>query len=287
MNILVIGPAKTGTTIISKTIHDAVPGAEFHMEPKGIDVFLKDSSEDGSRHVVKIIYEHWSKKPYSLKAVIHNELPLVFERLVAIVRDPRDEWISRMMYFAYDWAIRMSRQEKLEVSKLEQWVRFIGEVEHNPQNHSFLSMLDTLNRIFGSKLQVRGRRIDSYWAFCHNLPTHAHVLRYEDFVSGRMERLEQFLGLVLTVPASLGNLDRTMRSASFNNWKEIFKQEDIELFRQQCGDLMEARGYTDWELAPAARLDTTSYSGYLKRVLAAYLPAENVENPVPPARSVE
>jgi len=269
LNILVIGPAKTGTTIISKTIHHAIAGAEFHMEPKNLEIFLSESRIDGTSRVVKVIYEHWKKKPHLFRAIVNNELPLVFDRLVTIVRDPRDEWISRIMYFPYVWAGRQTAGA--DFSPLEQWVRFIRGVETNPQNHSFVSMLNQLNQTFHSKIKVKGREKRGYWAFCNDLPAHAHQLRYEDFVSGRLGELEQFLGMSLSIPSSLGNLDRTMRSASFNNWKALFKQEDVDLFRRECGDLMETQGYTDWELEPVAQLDSASYSGYLRRVLAEYL----------------
>jgi len=38
-NILLVGKAKTGTTVISKAIQHSIPGATYYLEPKSMEYF--------------------------------------------------------------------------------------------------------------------------------------------------------------------------------------------------------------------------------------------------------
>ena len=102
MNVLVVGKAKTGTTVISKAIHQALPGARYHLEPKAASYFEEHGGGGGS-DIVKIIFEHWGGRPADRDALVDNRLAMRFDRRVFIVRDPRDEAISRLLYLAYPW----------------------------------------------------------------------------------------------------------------------------------------------------------------------------------------
>ena len=107
LNVLVMGPAKTGTTVISKTIQHSLPGAQYHLEPKRALFFERGAHlRSKSSQVVKIIFEHWAQAPRLRSAIVHNELSLKFDKLVAIVRDPRDELLSRMMYVIHPHIMR-------------------------------------------------------------------------------------------------------------------------------------------------------------------------------------
>ncbi len=65
MNVLVIGKAKTGTTVISKTIQATLgEGCEYYLEPQDVSFFDNDQFLDKKTHrVVKIIFEHWDSRP--------------------------------------------------------------------------------------------------------------------------------------------------------------------------------------------------------------------------------
>ena len=119
-NVLVMGKAKTGTTVISKTIQKSLPGeVEYHLEPRKTDFFAsaKLLQRDCS-HVVKVLFEHWGNRPNLRYAIVYGETGVAFEKVVFIVRDLRDELISRLLY----WARPHSRNSILKDQQIEQWI---------------------------------------------------------------------------------------------------------------------------------------------------------------------
>lgn len=268
MKVLVVGAAKTGTTIISKTIQNSLQGAYFHMEPQDTAFFMEGALMDRYARVVKIIFEHWNQRPNLRKAIIANELPLQFDRTVVIVRDPRDEMLSRVMYFVYPWL--EEHGYKGNESQVESWLEFIEQVERNPSAYSFNQIVAFLNNNFSVSVFSTTHPLNAYRTFCEEVKKDVCLVRYEDFILGHHEVLEQYLGVPLASESGLDYQHRTRRSAAFNNWKPLFKEEDNEHFRKHLGGVMEKQGYTDWELEPVSVLPSDNYSGYLRRIVADY-----------------
>lgn len=260
MNYLVVGKAKTGTTAFSKIIANSIPQSIYHLEPKGLDYFECKKHDISKPHVVKIIYEHWQSKPRSRNALIYNELSMKFHKRVFIVRDPRDELISRLLYLVYPWA--MSGAYKAE--KLVQWIELLRMKESNPASVSFYEMADAVRVIFGADLFTQLKQnARTYHEFIRAAPPGSYVARYEEFVSGNRTGLEDYLGLTFPEKINLDGLERTRRSASFNNWKEIFLPEDIRRFKEELGAAMNLYGYEDWDISTPPKLDSSNYSDYV------------------------
>jgi hypothetical protein len=80
-NYLVIGRAKSGTTVISKNIQNSIPYAKYHSEPKSRAFF-----DDGSHlscpnpKVIKIIFEHWDEFPPDRISIVRNETNIDFHK---------------------------------------------------------------------------------------------------------------------------------------------------------------------------------------------------------------
>lgn len=277
MKVLVVGAAKTGTTIISKTIQGSLKNAFFHMEPKDPSFFMRDSSVDQEARVVKVIFEHWNSTPNLRKAVIANELPFKFDRIVMIIRDPRDEMLSRVMYFVYPWL--SANGYRGNETKVENWLSFIEQVERTPANYSFKKIVSFMNQNFSVSLFGEVKAMNKYRVFCEEMKSKVQLVRYEDFVVGDYSVIESYLEFPLVTKNGLSHqYQRTRRSASFNNWKPLFKQEDKEFFGKYLGEMMEKQGYIDWEFKPTRTLPSDSYSGYLRRVVADYRKQETVFN---------
>lgn len=279
MNVLVVGAAKTGTTIISKTIQGSLPHADFYMEPKDLAFFMSDSSAGSTAKVVKIIFEHWNLKPNLRKAIIANELPFRFDRTIMIVRDPRDEMLSRIMYFIYPWLVKNGYRGNEETIK--NWLEFIEQVENSPVEYSFKQVVSFMNSNFGVSFFAATRALNVYRDFCEQMRDEVHLVRYEDFMLGNYTETEDYLGFPLVTENGLDHqYQRTRRSAGFDNWKPLFKQEDKEFFIKRLGGVMEKQGYTDWEFESASVLPSENYSGYLRRLIADYRTIEEVNESV-------
>ncbi len=242
------------------------------MEPKELDFFMRDTSADVEHRVVKIIFEHWNNTPNFRKAILANELPFKFDKVVLIVRDPRDEMISRLMYFVYPW-IKRNGFDGNE-GRVKSWLSFIEKVEENPVDYTFRQIIEFMNVNFSVSALKTPHVLSVYRNFCSSIGEQACLLKYEDFIKGNFSGLEAYLGFPLAKESGLDSQHRTRRSATFNNWKELFKPEDVEFFRSHLGDLMDKQGYTDWELEPADKLEKENYSGYLRRILSEYIPPE-------------
>jgi hypothetical protein len=263
MNVFVLGRAKTGTTVIAKTIQRSIENALLLMELKSFNKFMTAPQQD---LVAKIIFEHWDTIPHSRLALLYNELPVKFDKTVMIVRDPRDELISRMFYVMYGHL----RQGLISRDQLTPWLNIVREKEQSPASVSLRDMLKVLNKTLNIHMNFQLKDTFRYFNFVRKRSgdTKSLVLHYEDFMEGNLEELEAYLGLTLTKERTVGQYnERIVRSASFNNWKSFFLQSDLDRFKELHQDKMDKMGYTDWELSSTPELDPEHGSVYLNRLL--------------------
>jgi hypothetical protein len=261
MNILVIGKGKTGTTILSKSIQLSVSGAAYHLEPKSIGFFL-NRDHSSRENIVKVIYEHWDKTPRLREAIVYNELPLKFDKVVAIIRDLRDEVISRLFYIVVGLV-----QRGVETRDMDEWLAIIKHKEKHPQSLSFLEMMRELNRIFGTKVTPLAPRDQRYPKFLDRHAAKMYVVKYEDFIEDRLDGLESYLGFELSNERHVGEFHWTKRSGTYNNWKRFFTNSDVEELRDLYEPILSPWGYTDWALDAHATLNPEECSGYVQRLL--------------------
>ena len=187
-----------------------------------------------------------------------------FDRIVLIVRDPRDALISRLLYRAYglpafrrNWAVRA-------------YVRGIEKKIAQPSAVSVREILALLQNM--SKDHSRALRtltsLEPLHATCINLyKAHADrmlLCRYEDFVAGNTAELEAYLGAKLPARIEVGgDYRRVARSGVVGAWKHWFTAEDVAFFDGLFADFYATFGYRPE--APHARqrigrADTLDYS---------------------------
>lgn len=263
MNVLIMGRAKTGTTIIAKTIQKSMPSASFLMEPKSIERFMVDHQNN---LVAKIIFEHWSEQPYSRLALLNNELPTQFDKSIMILRDPRDELISRMFYIVYGYV----KQGKISRAQLTPWQNIVVKKEMEPLTVSIQDMISVLNETLGIHINLELKNTFNYFRFinAHNEKLNYLILRYEDFINNNLQSLEDYLGIQLTEERSVDQFNnRVLRTASYNNWKSYFLQSDLDAFKALHQHEMDAMGYQDWELLQTPELNPEHGSLYMSRIL--------------------
>ncbi len=190
MKILVVGRAKTGTTVISKTLASGAGIKNYYLEPKNIDFFATSKNANEKNTTVKIISDHWNKRPRLRNAIIHNELPMTFDRKVVIIRDFRDELLSRLFYFSFAWA----QTENFNPDTARSWISLLQSKERDPKAVPFAALADFLKTHTG----YDAWSIPDLTGFVHfirQLPKDAFVIRYEDFVAGNIHELETIHGL--------------------------------------------------------------------------------------------
>lgn len=264
MNILVVGTPKSGTTVISKNIQNSIPGASYYLEPSQEKFFLSYPPANGNKlNVVKVLYEYYTKG--ILEKAINNEYPFKFDRIIFIIRDPRDVFISSMMYWIFN---HIRTVKELNLSHIEEWKDLVKQKEDNPRSISAIQLNDKILAISNQNfLQNQIPYFKDYYHFLQKLSTNSFILRYEDFIEYKISSLESYLGFSLLGSRDVGHLKRTRRSGKYNNWKTFFSDQDIEFFRQHLEKEMVEVGYTDFELSPVDKLNEQDFSIYLNNLI--------------------
>ena len=261
MNVLVMGLAKSGTTVVANSALSALGAQQYIFEPQSVRDIEHKWSVDGGSAVVKVLFEHWNKIPYLRRAVVANETEIKFDKRVYIVRDPRDILISRIHYWL-PWV----QDKDIPGPALEQLVAIFRRKEEAPQSLPVVEMLNEIRALTGCNIAPDLSWSQPYWTFVRNEKLDCQALRYEDFVSGRTEEIQTYLGC----SALRQRTDRhtyVTRSKTSNNWKSYFTDRDVQFFRSRFGPLLAEMGYEDWSLTPQASLDAATGSIYVKSLI--------------------
>ncbi|WP_134724513.1 hypothetical protein [Paracoccus luteus] len=261
--ILVIGVAKTGTTVISKTIQNTLQLGGYNLEPKTA-AFFEELAKNSHETVVKILYDHWMDRPRLLNSIIHNEFRTGFDVNLFIVRDPRAEFISRLHYIAFPYFSGVVRPEK----DVTDWTDLFERLETDPA-FGLVSMLAAMRDRFGTDLTGDIRRAASVRlaTYIRQLPPHLyHLIKYEDFMSGRTD--DHPLAHMFSGSRNVGGeLSRTKRSDDPNDWKAYVKtSEDKAWLQRQLSSACEVAGYED-SFDDGGMINPDNCSVYVKRLI--------------------
>ena len=259
--ILVLGPGKSGTTALFfclKACAERHYGIEFpnRFEPntaEDVDAF-KDKFG-----IVKMLLERYQRTT--------NDFLPRFDRRVFISRDPRDNVISRLVYYAGTRLKAADAQTREAVMQ-----KFLAK-QQNPESVSVLELFEAIGPLMGNPDGAR-----SAWkTACTPLIFFASGdggffrLRYEDFLDGKLSDLEGYLGfdvsLDFEVPA---NLQRVKRTRAHGYWRNWFTDDDFTYFVTARQDDLLRMGYDD--LAPYRGrkvIAPVEISEYLQRQLRA------------------
>ena len=259
--IVVFGQYKTGTTAVFSKLKNSLPaGTRTLFEPS------RYVAEEGDA-------ERWVLSKTILK--LSDEQDPVdyasfgdFDRKIFIVRDPRD-WLVSMTLFL--------TQEKPSVYMDSQASeRVLGYLRQKEADASALPLRALLEYILslppavGLEEAARRTRALNDWCieFSEQLQD-AYVLRYEDFVDGRLAGLEAYLGRSLS---GSGEPDRAYahvpRTRSHSDWKNWLLEDDVQFFRPIVSDYMRHFGYADdWSLNEQPRVQPAFGSEYVQRVI--------------------
>lgn len=239
--VLVIGVAKTGTTVISKTIQNTLGIKKYILEPKRAADFelLAETSEDA---VVKILFDHWADRPRLLNAVVHDEFRTGFSPVFFIVRDPRAEFVSRVHYVAFPYFSK--QQGNGAASEAKTWISLFRKMEED-RNFTILNVVDSLRENFGVDLKADIRRAHSrrMFEYMKILPKQRYaVVRYEEFVGGTVS--DQSYADYFSGSRNVGSqLERTRRTGGIDDWQHYFAASDLDWLESQFGAVCAELGY--------------------------------------------
>jgi hypothetical protein len=262
MNLLVVGKAKSGTTIISKTIQASAGVEHYHLEKRKLQFF--ESQHLAQPLLVKLLFEDWGRRSNLLRGICLNEATLRFGKVVLIVRDPRDVLVSLLMFRSAQLLADLPDEAT------DEWIELLRCKESFPRQQRVAVLFSQLGRIAGVNLEF-ARLVRSFlpwFNFVRDLGRkNVFCLKYEDFMRGRLQGLEAYLGFPIAADREVGAYVNTPRTRGVDNWKEFFMPADLDQVDGLIGARMRQLGYEDWELGRAAPLVPEFYSDYVLKVI--------------------
>ncbi len=251
LKILIAGLPRSGTTgLFFKILNSLAPSAYGLLEPASHDEIYRNLSREQLEklHIVtKVIFNKDDHARYNIAQRPRQDFKSFehYDKKIFLVRDPRDNLISLMLY-------EITNGVKLvEQDNFMQVIALLQKKEANPSDVSVLDFLHFMNKLNASDFidlfQMR-RKFSVEYLDAHR---DYFVFKYEDFVTGRLEPLEQYLGFPVCGDAQVHEMFRDVeRTKSSGDWKNWFLENDVEYFRLLLGDYMRRYGYPeDWDLS--------------------------------------
>jgi hypothetical protein len=253
MHILLVGPAKSGTTALFFAIRESLDGSVLTLfEPQNSAQMEAVFTASGHDHTLtKVLLGEAANSDFDFTRP---------DRVVYISRDPRDNVISRLLYRP---ALFKRTGNLAAFSEYEALIR--AKVAGEPI--SVQTLFQESLRLTGAAHEWSGlglkRACDSAVRFVRSVDNH-WVLKFEDFVDGRLAAVSDYLGFDVVQGIRVGEAySRVERSRAYGEWVNWFTPSDVEFYRPLFSEYMNVFGYDgDYSLedkAPISRLHSIDY----------------------------
>jgi hypothetical protein len=253
VRVVIVGLGKSGTTALLFAVRSAMPAnTQVIFEPHG-PVALQATE-------------------VAAKVLLNPRFPLAhafyrqFDKIVLLVRDPRDLLISKALYRIFGGKLHS------DPAKIDRYVALLRRKEADPRSVSLTSINAMFQSLVDPTLRASEgvtRLLDAAMAF-HDAFPDCVVFRYEALVAGRFESLAQHLSLRAEAmrPEVPDSLRRVVRSRRAGNWRDWFCPEDVAHYRPLLAAYMERYAYADgWELSATPTIRAEECSEYVLRLV--------------------
>ena len=259
--VIVLGLAKFGTTGLWSVLVKSYPRRYLqffegqYLPSRYNKYFGQTNSEQNPRDVVS-------------KQIIGPDFNFTdlasFDKIIWMVRDPRDRLISYLLYRHYDYRydsdefvreqldlLRMKERDPDALAMIDLEARLLLP---RPTLESAFFWNDHQKNNFLSTLIEEGR---------------AFIFKYEDFVKQEYSGLENFLGIKMSRNAKVPKqFQRVIRSKTHSFWNHWFTQKDVDNYMELFQPFLEQYGYKDeWALAEEKKIDPEHCSRYVRTII--------------------
>lgn len=253
MRVAIFGLFKTGTTALHLRLGESMPDVRREFEPT---LFTPRPSDRHTGVLAKTIV----RPPDESAPAVDYAAFESFEKLIYLVRDPRDWLVSALLFIPQEGAWKPPRSD-----------RMLALLEQKETDPGSIGMTEIADR---TSIELEGftPHLDALLGLLPPRDDHRRIVfRYEDMVAGRFDALSRHLGFEVSaadphVPAQFAHVPR-QRSAG--GWRDWLTPLDVERLRPRFDPYLERLGYdpTDWEPNPVQRIDPEHCSGYVARTL--------------------
>ena len=157
--------------------------------------------------------------------------------MVLIVRDPRDQFISQMLYHFYEFKARGDRTGYESARDL------LRRNIESPSTVSTIQLYDTIASLAGCpRSKSLAKRYQRLMSFLDRYQP--HTIRYEDFVDGKVAALSHYLGLPVSTSSRVDDEHRrVVRTKTHGEWRAWLTAEDLEFINGRVAEFMLALDY--------------------------------------------
>lgn len=261
--IVIFGPYKSGTTGLFYKIRNSLPGnVRTLFEPTE----YVPHDEDNNRWVLSktITGVQDGDGPWRIK----YETFMGFDSKIYLVRDPRDLIISGILFMVQQEPTLYDNDDKLI-----RILKILKEKETRPKSISVRELFEQIveasdNHTFDKAVDWLGRQYRWLMEFESQLDDYC-LIRYEDFVDGQIEDLEDYLDMRLRGKAVVDPVhDHVPRTMGYNNWKNWFLKTDIDFFKPLFEEYILHYNYpTNWQLNDRQMISPEHCSKYIERMV--------------------
>lgn len=254
-NIVILGLAKTGSTGLYNNVKAALAKSEHDY------YFLFEPTRPGPLRNIRRYAPHM---PVLTKVMIAREPDLEvpydhFPKRITLVRDPRDMIVSFLLF-------RPFIRADVPWERVEPFVAAVKEKEKDPSARSVQSLHALADEL--GLASYRLERVVEYMEWQEALIDEHNVftVRYEDFIVGQLEGLNDYLGVAVENRTSTSPwLDHILRAAGTGDWRHWLTPADINFYRPHIARYMKRFDYDDdWELAEQPVIDPSTASQYIE-----------------------
>ena len=253
MKTVIAGQGKSGTTALFYKLL-----AAFDSPPRTLVECTRYDPEGDDRQVLaKVLIDPPGKVDFD--SFRH------FDRKVLIVRDPRDNLISRLLYRPYNQAPFVSNPDAVY-----EFIGLLTQKEQDPASVSLRRLIRCFDRHTGVDSLPRLKQHPTTGLEFAGAHPEYFSFHYEDLVDARLDDLAGYLGMPLTTAATpvAKERQRVVRAARYGQWRDWFTPEDIDCFAPAFGEYLQYYHYAeDWELSQARSLDPAVGSAYVLRIV--------------------
>lgn len=248
MKIVIAGAARSGTTALYYALKQSLPRNWTHkFEPRGY------VPKPGENSVLAKIIIHTVDRIEDFDC---------FDKRIYLIRDPRDVVVSGVLYRVYN------AREPIDPTQLDHYLCAIAQKQRDPASISLVELQRRLYPLLRVAMpdHRNGRRAGRDFGAEH--PDY-FVYKYEDFIAGRYDALEGYLGFKIAFGGEVdAKHQRVARTKAAGGWRDWFTSEDVDYYRPLFDDFLFKYGYnTEWALPASPRIRPEHSTAYVKRML--------------------
>ena len=252
MRCLVVGQAKSGTTALFSSISQAMDNPTLYFEAPASTI-----GEPAANAVAKIIIEH--ELPETIL-----RLAARFDHRILLVRDPRDNLISRLMY-----TLAGTPKALGDDLFLLEFLALLRQKQSAPASVDTMRLLAMLSGVPEGFLNIILSHIRRFTDFTECIDKSWLVVRYERMIAGDLGDLSAALGVTVSGQVEVDpHYARVARTRGAGDWRHWFTARDIVRLRPVFTPLLGRLGYDDdWELSPEPQIMPEHSWGFLLRLI--------------------